>query len=65
MAIRNLVARSKDNCGLILALGAEELVNRAMTLNSVNDEAKGALRDLGCKIELTERWTGEKGSISQ
>lgn len=64
MAIRNLVARTRENCDKVLALGGEELINRAMQVEGVKDEAKAALRDLGCKVELTERWTGEKGSIS-
>jgi hypothetical protein len=29
------------------------------------DEAKAALRDLGCKVTLTELWKGEKGTIEQ
>lgn len=63
MAIRNLVSRARENCDSILVLGAEELINRAMGLQDCHDEAKAALRDLGCKVELIERWKGEKGQI--
>ena len=31
----------------------------------IYDEAKAALRDLGCKVELVIRWKGEKGEIKQ
>lgn len=57
------MARNRENCGAVIALGAEELINMAMTFPDVCDEAKAALRDLGCKVELTERWKGEKGSL--
>lgn len=63
MAIRNLISRARENCEAIIELGAEELINRAMTVPECNDEAKAALRDLGCKVELMERWKGEKGEI--
>lgn len=65
MAVRNIVARTRDHCSAILELGAEELINRAKSLASCKDEAKAALRDLGCHVELEERWTGEKGSLPQ
>lgn len=63
MALRNLVSRTPENCDPILALGGEELVNRAMSVSECHDEAKAALRDLGCKVELIERWKGERGQI--
>lgn len=63
MAIRNLVARMRDYCSLLLELGAEELINIARKISSCEDEAKAALRDLGCQVDLKERWTGEKGSL--
>lgn len=65
LAIRNLIARARENCDMILALGAEELVNRALTVPECKDEAKGALRDLGCKVALLERWKGEKEEIKR
>ncbi|XP_045216650.2 armadillo repeat-containing protein 6-like [Mercenaria mercenaria] len=65
MAIRNIVARTRDHCAVLLELGAEELINRARNLKSCEDEAKAALRDLDCQVDLKERWTGEKGSLPQ
>ncbi|XP_052797041.1 armadillo repeat-containing protein 6-like [Mya arenaria] len=65
MAIRNVVARTRDLCGLFVELGAEELIGRARQLPGCEDEGKAALRDLGCQVDLKERWTGEKGSLSQ
>jgi hypothetical protein len=65
MAIRNIVARTRDHCTAILEMGAEELINRARNLKSCEDEAKAALRDLDCQVDLKIRWTGEKGSLAQ
>lgn len=65
MAVRNIVARTRDLCQPFLELGAEELINKALTVPNCEDEAKAALRDLGCDVELKIRWTGEKGSLPQ
>lgn len=65
MAIRNVVARSREYCDLFLELGAEELVNLAQQVAECEDEAKAALRDLGCHVELKERWTGQKGGLAR
>lgn len=65
MALRNLVARNREYCDPILELGAETLINAARTNHkSCVDEAKAALRDLGCHVELKELWKGEKGEIA-
>ena len=65
MALRNLVARTREYCDPILELGAEHLINNALTNHKIcDDEAKAALRDLGCKVELKELWKGEKGEIA-
>lgn len=64
MALRNLVSRSKEFTDQILSLGTERLLNEAMTRHeAAQDEAKAALRDLGCKVELKELWKGERGTI--
>ncbi|XP_033096493.1 armadillo repeat-containing protein 6-like, partial [Anneissia japonica] len=63
MAIRNLTARTKEYCEPILQLGAEELIQQAS--KQCPDEAKAALRDLGCKVELIERWKGENNGVVQ
>lgn len=62
-AVRNIVARTREYCDLFIQLGAEGIINAAMTLKGGEDEAKGALRDLNCQVELKERWTGEKGAL--
>ncbi|VDI84183.1 Hypothetical predicted protein, partial [Mytilus galloprovincialis] len=57
MAIRNLVARTREYCEPILELGAEALINTAKTNHkSCTDEAKAALRDLGCQVCLVWSW---------
>eukprot|EP00052_Salpingoeca_macrocollata_P021100 m.180152 g.180152 ORF g.180152 m.180152 type:complete len:539 (-) comp21458_c0_seq6:28-1644(-) len=58
-AVRNVVSRSPELRDPFLKEGIEELGNRAMQQHKECAEAaKGALRDLGCKVELTEQWKG-------
>lgn len=65
MLIRNLVARTRDFSQLILEMGAENLIVEARAAHrDCDDVAKAALRDLGCKVELRELWTGRKGSLA-
>ncbi|XP_054888461.1 armadillo repeat-containing protein 6 isoform X2 [Poeciliopsis prolifica] len=65
MLIRNLVARMRSYCQQILELGAEGLICQAVeTHRDCGDIGKAALRDLGCKVELRELWTGKHGSIT-
>jgi hypothetical protein len=48
--------------GAVLAEGAEDEIRRAMAAHAgCGDAAKAALRDLGCKVELKELWTGTAG----
>ncbi len=61
MALRNLVARTRQYCDTILELGAEPLIRDARKM--CEDEAKAALRDLGCQVDLKERWKGEKNPL--
>ncbi|XP_051893822.1 armadillo repeat-containing protein 6 [Pristis pectinata] len=64
--LRNLVVRKPDFSQLILEMGAEVLIRQAKaTHQDCEDLAKAALRDLGCKVELQELWTGQKGGISR
>ncbi|KAM5193222.1 armadillo repeat-containing protein 6 [Mantella aurantiaca] len=64
MVIRNLVSRTQDFSQPILEMGAESLILQARSIHKdCDDVAKAALRDLGCKIELRELWTGQKGSL--
>uniref|UniRef100_A0A8C5WGW0 Armadillo repeat containing 6 n=1 Tax=Leptobrachium leishanense TaxID=445787 RepID=A0A8C5WGW0_9ANUR len=66
MVIRNLVSRNPSFCQPILEMGAESLIMKARnTHKDCDDEAKAALRDLGCNVDLRELWTGEKGSLAQ
>ncbi|KAE8632621.1 hypothetical protein XENTR_v10001603 [Xenopus tropicalis] len=64
MVIRNLVSRTRDFSQPILEMGAESLILQARSAHKdCDDVAKAALRDLGCKVELKELWTGQKGSL--
>ncbi|XP_074650634.1 armadillo repeat-containing protein 6-like [Tubulanus polymorphus] len=66
MAIRNLVSRTKEYINPLLELGAEEIIRWSYTQHTAcKDEAKAALRDLGCNVELKELWTGEKTKMSR
>ncbi|NWT62970.1 ARMC6 protein, partial [Erythrocercus mccallii] len=66
MLIRNLVSRSRDFSQPILEMGAELLITEARAAHrDCDDVARAALRDLGCKVELRELWTGQKGSLAQ
>lgn len=64
MALRNCVVRNRELVDDVLGQGAEAVLNIALTNHKdCVDEAKSALRDLGCKVELRERWTGKKNGI--
>lgn len=64
MAARNLVARTREYCLAFLELGVETLLQQALDSHKdLQDEGKAALRDLGCKVDLKERWTGEGKGI--
>ncbi|XP_015282865.1 PREDICTED: armadillo repeat-containing protein 6 [Gekko japonicus] len=66
MLIRNLVSHSRDFSQPILEMGAENLITEARTAHrDCDDVAKAALRDLGCKVELRELWTGQKGGLAR
>ncbi|XP_029105199.1 armadillo repeat-containing protein 6 isoform X1 [Scleropages formosus] len=65
MLLRNLVCRTQSFSQPILEMGAEALITRALaTHRDCDDVARAALRDLGCKVELRELWTGKKGSLT-
>lgn len=66
MLMRNLVARMRNLSQPILDMGAEALINQALqTHQDCGDLGKAALRDLGCKVELRELWTGKHGSLTR
>ncbi|XP_042353457.1 armadillo repeat-containing protein 6, partial [Plectropomus leopardus] len=65
MLMRNLVARMRNFSQPILDMGAEVLITQALqTHQDCGDVGKAALRDLGCKVELRELWTGKHGSLT-
>lgn len=54
-----MVSRSRDQCETWLSFGVEDLLNTAMTEHpSVQQDIRAALRDLNCKVDLKEEWTG-------
>nr|CAX72956.1 Armadillo repeat-containing protein 6 [Schistosoma japonicum] len=63
-AIRNCVSRSPELRSSFLTsdsgtdTGLEKLLNCVLKIPSCCDEAKAALRDLNCKVELQELWKG-------
>ena len=67
MLIRNCVARTRQYCPAFLEHGVEGLIHAAMTNHpaACKDEAKAALRDLDCKVELQVLWKGEGQGIQQ
>ncbi|XP_075216356.1 armadillo repeat-containing protein 6 homolog isoform X1 [Lycorma delicatula] len=59
-AARNIVSRNKELKCEFLKLGIEELLLFTMKqFKECNDDAKAALRDLGCSVKLIEQWTGK------
>ena len=66
-AIRNIVSRDKKLCPPFIERGVEELLNSALDLHGdrIGDTLRSALRDLELKVELQERWTGEKIKITE
>lgn len=58
MAVRNLVARTREHKEPFIQLGIEGLLRDAA--KHCPDESKAALRDLDLKVELRELWKGEK-----
>ena len=62
MAVRNLVARTREHSQPFILLGIEPLLRDAERL--CPDEAKAALRDLDLKVELKELWKGEKTPLT-
>ena len=66
MAVRNLVARTREHCPAFIEAGAEAVIKSALaTYPSCKDEATAALRDLGCEVHLRELWKGEGRNLTQ
>jgi len=66
-AIRNIVSRDPELSQAFIDRRAEELLNTALSQHGdkIGDTLRSALRDLGLKVELQERWTGEKILIKE
>jgi len=66
LAVRNLIARTRELVPSFLEHGAEAALRAAITTHKdCHDPAKAALRDLGCDVTLVERWKGEGHSIAR
>ncbi|XP_012528003.1 armadillo repeat-containing protein 6 homolog [Monomorium pharaonis] len=65
-AIRNMSVRNKSESKEFLMYGVEEILRDAVRLHGpkLEDNVKAALRDLGLKVDLKERWTGKGVSLS-
>lgn len=75
--VRNAVVRNREFCDAFLKRAVdgressvstelESLLNELLAATSdadVVDAAKGALRDLGCRVDLRECWTGKRAEI--
>lgn len=54
-----MVSRSRDQCESWISYGIEDLLNTALSSHpSIQQDVKAALRDLGCRVELREEFTG-------
>ncbi|CAK9831060.1 Armadillo repeat-containing protein 6 homolog [Anthophora retusa] len=65
-AIRNMSVRNKAECSEFIAHGIEDVLGNALKLHGpkIENDVKAALRDLGLKVELKERWTGKGAGLS-
>ncbi|CAH2005888.1 unnamed protein product [Acanthoscelides obtectus] len=64
-AIRNMVSRCRDQSSTFLELGAEEILHAGLKkYKDIEYDLKAALRDLGCKVQLKEEWTGKGGALT-
>lgn len=63
--IRNMSVRNKFECREFIAHGVEDVLKRSLELHGskLESDVKAALRDLGLKVELKERWTGKGGKM--
>jgi len=64
-AIRNLVSRETELSQAFIDRGVEDLLNEALSQHGehIGDTLRSALRDLGLKVDLQERWTGNKDMV--
>jgi len=66
-AIRNIVSRDPGLSQAFIDKGVETLLNTALATHGqkIGDTLRSALRDLGLKVVLQERWNGEKIKIKE
>ncbi|KAI4488700.1 hypothetical protein M0802_011370 [Mischocyttarus mexicanus] len=59
--IRNMSVRNKMECHEFIGYGVEDILKNALVMHGskIENDIKAALRDLGLKVELKERWTGK------
>ncbi|XP_046751880.1 armadillo repeat-containing protein 6 homolog [Diprion similis] len=64
-AVRNMSVRNKTESREFLVHGIEDLFLNAMQKHGerLEEDIKAALRDLGLKVQLKERWVGKGGSL--
>jgi armadillo repeat-containing protein 6 len=67
LAIRNIVSRNRELCKEFIDLNIEDLLHLAIKNHGddVEENIKDALRDLGLKVHLKERWTGTGMKLEQ
>ena len=65
-AIRNMSVRNKAECSEFITHGVEDVLAKALKQHDskMESDVKAAVRDLGLKVELKERWTGKGVSMS-
>lgn len=60
-----MVCRSRHQCPAFLSMGVEELLQKNLKkFKDIEYDIKAALRDLGCKVQLNEEWTGKGGLLN-
>ncbi|KAK4884681.1 hypothetical protein RN001_000952 [Aquatica leii] len=64
-AIRNMVSRSRYQSNKFLEIGVEPILKSNLKKFTHHEfDAKSALRDLGCEVNLKEEWTGSGGLLT-
>lgn len=60
-----MVSRSRYQNELFRQLGIEEILqNNLVKFKEIEYDTKAALRDLDCKVNFKEEWTGKGGALT-
>lgn len=60
-----MVSRSRYQNQIFLELGVEEILHENLKkFKDCEYDIKSALRDLDCRVELKEEWTGKGGKLT-